>query len=182
VVAGGREPVHWEAYPHHQFLHTIGALPCCSKGGCWRARTAPLGDGDELDAADSLCIDVVDGLPRCMHMITGADVVRRIETYFTGRVVNYLTPPEAAAAARGVEATKENRFDAAPLTVQSVRLAMEHFIQELSPYPGGFAGRGLDLWRRCQPFTNARSASTCPAIGCSPLPLGIWASRNWIGR
>src|SRR5262249_30746053 len=28
VVAGGREPVHWEAYPGHQFIHTIGALPC----------------------------------------------------------------------------------------------------------------------------------------------------------
>ena len=26
VVAGGREPVHWEAYPDHQFIHTNGAL------------------------------------------------------------------------------------------------------------------------------------------------------------
>jgi len=175
VVAGGREPVHWEAYPHHQFLHTIGALPCCSKGGCWRARTAPLGDGDERDAADSLCIDVVDGLPRCMHMITAADVVRRIETYFTGRVVNYLTPPEAAAAARGVEATKENRFDAAPLTVQSVRLAMEQFIQELSPYPGGFAGRGLVICGGgVQPFTNAWVCiNLLRRLGCS-LPIQLW--------
>lgn len=22
VIAGGREPSHWEAYPHHQFIHT----------------------------------------------------------------------------------------------------------------------------------------------------------------
>jgi hypothetical protein len=26
VIAGGREPAQWEAYPHHQYLHTIGAL------------------------------------------------------------------------------------------------------------------------------------------------------------
>ncbi len=33
VVAGGREPPHWEAYPHHQFIHTVGALACCDNGG-----------------------------------------------------------------------------------------------------------------------------------------------------
>jgi hypothetical protein len=27
VIAGGREPNQWEAYPHHQFLHTNGVLP-----------------------------------------------------------------------------------------------------------------------------------------------------------
>jgi len=32
VVAGGREPPHWEAYPQHQFLSTVGALPCCATG------------------------------------------------------------------------------------------------------------------------------------------------------
>jgi ADP-heptose:LPS heptosyltransferase len=49
VVAGGREPPHWEAYPHHQFIDTVGALRCCDNGGCWKARTVPLGDGDEKD-------------------------------------------------------------------------------------------------------------------------------------
>lgn len=34
VVAGGREPAHWEAYTHHQFLSVNGALPCCAEGGC----------------------------------------------------------------------------------------------------------------------------------------------------
>ncbi|MRR39045.1 ADP-heptose--LPS heptosyltransferase, partial [bacterium] len=29
VVAGGREPAHWEAYPGHHFIHTCGALKCC---------------------------------------------------------------------------------------------------------------------------------------------------------
>jgi ADP-heptose:LPS heptosyltransferase len=102
VVAGGREPPHWEAYPNHQFLHTVGMLPC-DNGGCWRARTVALGDGDERDQAHSLCVDVVDRLPRCMHLITAAEVIRRIEMYYEGAVLDYLTPPQAKAAREGVE-------------------------------------------------------------------------------
>ena len=46
VFAGGREPAQWEAYPHHQYLHVNGGLPCCDDGGgCWRSRVVPLGDG-----------------------------------------------------------------------------------------------------------------------------------------
>lgn len=79
VVAGGREPPHWEAYPTHAFLHTVGALPCCATGGCWRSRTLPLGDGDEKDKPENLCVDVVGDLPRCMDMITPRDVIGSIE-------------------------------------------------------------------------------------------------------
>ena len=81
VVAGGREPPHWEAYPHHQFIHTIGALDCCDNGGCWKSRTEPLGDGSPADESDNLCVNVRGNLPACMHMITAADVIRRIEMY-----------------------------------------------------------------------------------------------------
>ena len=81
VVAGGREPPHWEAYPHHQFLHTVGALACCDDGGCWKARTVPIGDGDAKDLPGNLCVDVVGRLPRCMDMITVSDVVGRIAMY-----------------------------------------------------------------------------------------------------
>jgi ADP-heptose:LPS heptosyltransferase len=90
VVAGGREPPHWEAYPSHQFIHTVGALPCCAKGGCWRARSVPLGDGDSKDEGKYLCVDAVNGLPRCMTLITPQQVCERIEFYFTGGQVDYL--------------------------------------------------------------------------------------------
>ena len=93
VVAGGREPHHWESYPGHQFLHTIGALDCCALGGCWKARTTALGDGHEFDEADYLCSQAVsENLPRCMDLITPNDVVRRIESYFEGGTSEYLTP------------------------------------------------------------------------------------------
>jgi ADP-heptose:LPS heptosyltransferase len=113
VVAGGREPAHWEAYPHHQFIHTNGALQCCEQGGCWRARTVPLGDGDEKD--QSLCVDVRPAdsdaarsgpLARCMDMITAAEVARRIELYFQGGVLPFLTPVQAELAAGRIPALR----------------------------------------------------------------------------
>jgi ADP-heptose:LPS heptosyltransferase len=100
VIAGGREPPHWEAYPQHQFLHTVGALPCCDSGGCWKSRTVPLGDGDEKDRSENLCVDVVGKLPHCMDMIEPADVIRRIETYFGGGAIRYLNAAQSEAARR----------------------------------------------------------------------------------
>lgn len=89
VVAGGREPSQWEAYPHHQFIHTNGALSCCANGGCWKSRVTPLGDGDEKDRPENLCMDVVGHLPRCMDMISAEEVIRRIELYYTGGALAY---------------------------------------------------------------------------------------------
>lgn len=97
VIAGGREPSQWEAYPHHQYIHTNGALLCCDDGGCWKSRTVPLGDGDEKDRPENLCGDVVGGLPHCMHMITSEEVIRRIELYFQGEAVSYLSDGQAVA-------------------------------------------------------------------------------------
>jgi ADP-heptose:LPS heptosyltransferase len=91
VIAGGREPVQWVAYPHHQFLHTVGALKCCDRGGCWKARTVRLGDGAPQDEPERLCVDVRDGLPRCMDMIRTSDVIQAIERYFDGGAAQYLT-------------------------------------------------------------------------------------------
>ena len=98
VVAGGREPPHWEAYPHHQYISTNGALRCCDNGGCWKSRCQPVNDGDTKDA--DRCVDPVDvkpdlQIPRCMSMITPDDVIRRIEMYFEGGALEYL-PPESS--------------------------------------------------------------------------------------
>lgn len=90
VIAGGREPAHWEAYPHHQYLHTMGMLPCCDNGGCWKSRVVPLGDGDAKDK--SLCLRPVrrpNGfvLPQCLEMVRVRDVVQAVEGYLA-----YETP------------------------------------------------------------------------------------------
>lgn len=82
VIAGGREPAHWEQYPGHQFLHTIGQLDCCATGGCWKARMVPLGDGSPLD--ESLCLRPGrDSLPTCMASISSADVTKCVASFLT---------------------------------------------------------------------------------------------------
>ncbi len=98
VIAGGREPVHWEAYPGHQFLHTIGALPCCESGGCWRSRVVPLGDGDRRDRPEELCVDVVNRLPHCMDLISVERVVAAIEIYLEHSSRATLSRTDFAAA------------------------------------------------------------------------------------
>jgi ADP-heptose:LPS heptosyltransferase len=86
VIAGGREPAQWEAYPHHSFLHRHSSLPCCDAGGCWKSRIEPLGDGEKHD--ESLCeypVVTPSGkkLPKCLDLITAQDVIRAIELYLT---------------------------------------------------------------------------------------------------
>ena len=143
VVAGGREPAHWEAYPDHQFIHTNGALRCCANGGCWKDRTARLRDGDERDRPDHLCADVVNGLPRCMDLITAAEVIRRIELYFKGGSIRQLLPRERGPAERGVIATAKNPYDQQPLNLQSAGGACERFIRTIPGYPDRYQGRGI---------------------------------------
>ena len=110
VIAGGRESPHWEAYPWHQFIHTVGALPCCREGGCWRSRTLPLGDGDGKDDPSQLCVDVVDGLPRCMDMIGAAEVIDRVRRYLDGGAVPRLSHEELEAARESRVPSQLERF------------------------------------------------------------------------
>jgi ADP-heptose:LPS heptosyltransferase len=105
VVAGGREPSQWEAYPHHQYIHMNGALLCCDNGGCWKSRAVALGDGNEADRPENLCVDVVGTLPRCLDLITAADVIRRIELYFQGGAARYLSDSERALADSALRAS-----------------------------------------------------------------------------
>lgn len=88
VLAGGREPMQWEAYPHHQYISTNGMLSCCQEGGCWKSRCQLVGDGDAKDRQD-VCEQPVQirpdlRIPRCMEMIRPEDVIRRIEMYYEG--------------------------------------------------------------------------------------------------
>ena len=91
VVAGGREPAHWEAYPNHQFISTNGALPCCTQGGCWKSRCQQVGDGDPKDTRDvcELPVQIQCDLhiPKCMDIITPEEVIRRIDLYYHGGCV-----------------------------------------------------------------------------------------------
>lgn len=93
VIAGGREPPHWEMYPTHQFLHTVGALDCCAAGGCWRSRCQPVEDGPPQGSGGD-CLRPVTVRDRlriaaCMTMITPLKVIHAIETYYAGGVLSF---------------------------------------------------------------------------------------------
>ena len=93
VIAGGREPAHWEAYPNHRFLSVNGTIDCCAKKACWRSRCQKIGDNDEKDFKN-LCLYPTKTLtnivvPKCMDMIKPVDVIRAIETYYEGGVLKY---------------------------------------------------------------------------------------------
>src|SRR6266496_2501499 len=174
VVAGGREPAHWAAYAHHQFLHTNGALPCCAKGGCWRARTLPLGDGTELDRPSQLCLDVAGDLPRCMDLITSEEVIRRIDYYFQGGILSYLRPAEARAARKAVDQSPKYSFDQV-LTPYTARTASEEFIRRIPPYPGGYSGRGIVICGGGFKYSAPAwvGIKMLRHLGCG-LPIELW--------
>lgn len=88
VIAGGREPVAWNTYPKQHYLHTVGVLPCCENGGCWRSRVVPLGDGTLFD--NDTCKRPVNGtqtllskvaVPECMTLISPAQVSALVMRY-----------------------------------------------------------------------------------------------------
>ena len=108
VVAGGREPMQWEAYPHHQFISTNGALWCCDNGGCWKSRCQPVGDNSPQD--EDRCLQPVIVSPelqiaRCMEMIRPEDVIRRIEMYYDGGALQYANAVEWEAFEKIVSST-----------------------------------------------------------------------------
>jgi hypothetical protein len=92
VLAGGREAVHWEAYPHHQYMHTVGALPCCTRGGCWKSRCQTVGDNDPKD--ENLCLYPVRvsetlQIGKCQTMITPEMVCESISLFYEGGLLRY---------------------------------------------------------------------------------------------
>ena len=175
VVAGGREPAHWEAYPHHQFIHTNGSLKCCADGGCWKARTLPLGDGDEKDRPENLCVDVVGKLPRCLDMITARDVIGRMELYFQGGALNYLTSHQNKAARMALSQGESASWDKQELEFSSYRSKAEKFIESIPPFPGGFQGKGIVICAGgLTYFTNAWVCiNMLRRLGCH-LPIQLW--------
>jgi hypothetical protein len=94
VIAGGREPNHWQMGANQQFLHTCGMLDCCDNGGCWNSRVIPLDDGDEKNK--SLCLHPIkltsgQTIPKCLDMISDDEVCCIIDKYVNN--ANYSLSP-----------------------------------------------------------------------------------------
>jgi len=88
IIAGGREPAQWEAYPFHQYMNRCSTLKCCDLGGCWKSRVQDLKDGDK-EKNESVCLRPVTTksgqvIPKCLDLISAADVIRAVEIYKQG--------------------------------------------------------------------------------------------------
>lgn len=97
VIAGGREPNHWQTGPDQQFIHTCGMLDCCDDGGCWKSRVVPIGDGDHKD--QDLCVDPVllpsgQYIGKCFDLITVDEVCLLIRRYMTNLKAPIETAPK----------------------------------------------------------------------------------------
>ena len=179
MVAGGREPPHWEAYPHHQFLSTTGALSCCAEGGCWKSRCQPVGDGDEKDR-NKLCEQPVQvrpdlRIPRCMTLIAPADVCRRIELYYAGEALRFPGPqatPQLNPATAGAEAAMPGHTEVNGYANRHAEAMSSRLVVDGAPTPLGadYVLRWVD-----QPDGRRRRCSTTTA-NASP-EVGAWTCR-----
>lgn len=173
VIAGGREAPSWEAYPGHQFIHTMGALPCCASGGCWRSRTRPLGDGEAADKR--LCVDVRGELPACMDLITADEVIRRIELYLAGGTARALDADEATRAAEAVVWSERQPALPEPVTFHNAPRQAAAFIRQIPACPEGFAGRGIVICGGgARMFSNAWVCIRMLRKLGSTLPIELW--------
>lgn len=71
IVAGGREGVRWQLFPTHRYLYTNGALKCCNYDGCWKSKP-------------SECVNLKNGIPLCMDLITPEMIVESVLMYYKG--------------------------------------------------------------------------------------------------
>lgn len=85
VIAGAREPVTFESYQNHRYLHNIGCLPCSDKYACWKC---------SLEACNNRSGGLINGHPKCMDMIKSDDVIKAVESYYEGGI---LKKPEFKA-------------------------------------------------------------------------------------
>lgn len=77
VVAGGKEPVRWEAYPNHRYLNVNGCIDCCRWDGCWKSKKEQ-------------CAHLLDGdVPLCYEMIQPQQVADAVLSYYGGGLLGW---------------------------------------------------------------------------------------------
>lgn len=97
VIGGGREEPWWEAYNDdygnfprpvevpHRFLHTFGQLDCCQTSGCWKKLVS--------DCVQQVPTASWQTVPRCMSMISVADVAQAVLSYYPNGVPDHAKTP-----------------------------------------------------------------------------------------
>jgi ADP-heptose:LPS heptosyltransferase len=86
VIAGGREPYRWEAYPNHRYICTNGFLECCRDDGCWKNwnkyQIDDICKKKTPDWEEKSCKNLIGETSKCMNMITPEMVAEEILGYY----------------------------------------------------------------------------------------------------
>lgn len=85
-IAGGKEGVLWQIYPHIRYLYTNGLLPCCKWDGCWL--------GGDKGKCSNLVEFNGEKVPKCFEMITPQNIVSAIYSYYDGGRLKLPTDEE----------------------------------------------------------------------------------------
>ena len=97
VVAGAREPVSFEAYNYHRYLHNQGSMMCSKHTditkSCWRT------------SVEGCTNRTKTGHPKCLDMITVDNVIEAFESYYVG---GRLTKPGNIANETILEEKEDN--------------------------------------------------------------------------
>lgn len=96
IIAGGREPYWWAAYRNspertfgpvsekirvpQRFLHTMGDLDCCQDSGCWKTSVTTTSTSPS-DCSYPVDFGNATVAPKCLSMITAADVASAVLSY-----------------------------------------------------------------------------------------------------
>lgn len=179
VVAGGREEPWWEAYVNdfqafgpdcapvrmpHEFLHTLGHLPCCQQRGCWKRRVTPLKD-NHAKYDESLCLQPIQvagrPVPSCLTEITPDHVAEAVMRYYTqGRL-----PMNAIQAPAGTYANPPD--GQLPPICPNCGASLGHFYQSPPPAPPESPPGAM-----AEPLlrSEASQAQSCPDPLAMPEP------------
>ncbi len=132
-------------------------------------------DGDRRDTPRHRCVDVINDIPALHGYYYPAEVIRRIELYFKGGVLDHLSPMSQTAAQKGVKASSRNQYDHQPLTLHNAGKACDEFIRTIPPCPGHFQGRGIVICGGgIRYFTNAWVCiNMLRQLNCQ-LPIQVW--------
>lgn len=189
VVAGGREEPWWEAYTNafkafgpsaapvvvsHQYLHTLGMLPCCERKGCWTRRVVPLKDR-MVDYDKSLCYHPkhtpnLPPVPTCMDMIQTSHVTEAVMSYYEQAIL----PPLRSTVMQPIGSTKgtyEQPPAGRPELCPSCGASLQHF------QPGNVDEprliRPTELQQAGEAHPTAVSPEICKPVcpSCKPSPV-----------
>src|SRR5438093_7450469 len=110
-----------------------------------------------------------------MDMISPEEIIRRVELYYTGGMLKYLSARQRRRAESGIVATGKNPYDQQPLTLHNAQMACERYLQTIPEYPGQYRGRGIVICGGgVRYFTNAWVCiNMLRRLGCR-LPVQLW--------